>query len=276
MSDPTVNFVAGMAAGFTQSLAGHPFDTCKVLMQVQQGEKKSLFKTARDLVQTNGARALYRGVTAPLASSLVFNSIMFGTYEEFKQMFTVNGELGLMGRSSAAVLAGACEAIVYCPTEYIKNRVQTATGYTNPWREIKLSVRQGGMPSLFKGLTPTLARECTGNIFYFGAYEYVKNNYNIPRPNATLAEQSIVAGGLAGTAYWVLMLPIDTVKTLIQTDSQLNPRYKSTLDCVRQTLAQRGPLGFYNGFTPTVIRAFPANAVLFLTFEYVKEYMENK
>lgn len=240
-------------------------------MQVQ-GIDRSFYQTARDFVGKEGFRGLYRGVTAPLASSLVFNSIMFGTYEEFKTFFTVNGHLSLAGWTASAVLCGACESVVYCPTEYIKNRVQTAPGYTNPWHELKLSVNEGGVTSVFRGLGPTLTRECTGNVFYFGAYEFVKNNY--PRPEATIMEQAVVGGGCAGIAYWTAMLPVDTIKTLLQTDSRITPKYKSTFDCVRQTFASRGLSGFYRGFTPTVLRAFPANATLFMTFEYVKGAMK--
>jgi hypothetical protein len=35
-----------------------------------------------------------------------------------------------------------------------------------------------------------------------------------------------LAGGIGGTAYWCFNYPIDYVKTLIQSDSFENPKYK--------------------------------------------------
>ena len=46
-----------------------------------------------------------------------------------------------------------------------------------------------------------------------------------------------------------------------------NPRYKGIADCVSQTLKAEGIGGFYKGFVPCILRAFPANGATFLAFE---------
>jgi hypothetical protein len=43
-----------------------------------------------------------------------------------------------------------------------------------------------------------------------------------------------LAGGMAGTSYWIFNYPVDYVKTLMQTDKLGNPQFKSTLDCFSQ------------------------------------------
>jgi solute carrier family 25 carnitine/acylcarnitine transporter 20/29 len=38
-------------------------------------------------------------------------------------------------------------------------------------------------------------------------------------------------------------------------------------DCAAKTLATEGIGGFYKGFVPCILRAFPANAATFFAFE---------
>jgi hypothetical protein len=75
----------------------------------------------------------------------------------------------------------------------------------------------------------------------------------------------LVAGGLAGMAYWGVPYPIDTIKSTVQT----MPQGTSTLSVARKLISERGFLGLYKGCSVTLIRAFPGNAVTFWMFERV-------
>lgn len=86
----------------------------------------------------------------------------------------------------------------------------------------------------------------------------------------------VAAGGCAGVLYTAATHPVDTVKSLVQTDSIETPRYRGFLDGWRQVLAQggghggvKGFLGLYRGLSPALARAFVGNSVLFLTYESV-------
>lgn len=74
----------------------------------------------------------------------------------------------------------------------------------------------------------------------------------------------------AFTAFWIPCYPIDFCKTLIQTDNVNNPRYSGLMDCMRQTVRAEGIAGLYKGIGPCLARAFPANAVTFLTYQWTK------
>lgn len=70
------------------------------------------------------------------------------------------------------------------------------------------------------------------------------------------------------------LLQIDTVKSLVQTDSIETPRYRGFSDGLRQAVARagggfKGVVGLYRGLSPAIGRAFVGNAVLFLTYESV-------
>lgn len=53
------------------------------------------------------------------------------------------------------------------------------------------------------------------------------------------------------------------IKSRIQTDKITSPKFTSTLDCIKQTINAGGIRSLFRGLTPTIIRAFPVNAVTF-------------
>ena len=77
----------------------------------------------------------------------------------------------------------------------------------------------------------------------------------------------MTAGALAGYVFWLFGFPFDLIKTKIQTDSFVNPRFKSISECVKQTYSAGGIAGFYRGLLPCMLRAGPVNAGCFLAYE---------
>ena len=87
--------------------------------------------------------------------------------------------------------------------------------------------------------------------------------------NDTLIRESmwnpIISGGMAGIAAWLPCYPQDVVKSVIQSSEK---RINLT-EAVQKIYRTSGWRGFFKGFTPTIIRAFPANAATFLGYELV-------
>ena len=81
------------------------------------------------------------------------------------------------------------------------------------------------------------------------------------------------AGAIAGYVFWLFGFPIDLIKTKIQSDSFVNPKFKSILECIQQTYNAGGLKGFYRGLLPCMLRAGPVNAGCFLTYEYSMKYL---
>ncbi len=57
---------------------------------------------------------------------------------------------------------------------------------------------------------------------------------------------------------------LDVVKSRMQADDPLSPRYKSMLDCFRQCYAEGGPRIFLRGMVAVSLRAFPLNGATFV------------
>jgi ornithine carrier protein len=80
----------------------------------------------------------------------------------------------------------------------------------------------------------------------------------------------ISAGAIAGVAYNICMYPADTIKSVMQTNAATLSMDSQSV--ARTIYAQYGLRGFYRGVTPTVLRAMPANAALFYSYESVHAF----
>lgn len=143
---------------------------------------------------------------------------------------------------------------------------------------------QGGIRSMYRGLVPFAQREMLGNTAYFMAYEHAKefllNKFVHSAPKMSPEKEHVrtyqaiaLAGGYAGFMYWVVVFPVDTVKSVMQADSLTNPRYRGVVDCVQKLYKEGGPARFVRGISPSLIRSFPANAVTFVAFETCMSFL---
>lgn len=277
---------AGTVGGTAQILVGHPFDTVKVKLQSMKtpapGAKpqySGAVDVVRKVMRTEGIRGLYAGIQAPLPFVAVFNATLFaanGTMRRVIGQGRSDNELSIGEVGLAGIGAGAAVSFVACPTELVKCRLQAQPGvFAGAIDCTRQVVASRGMSGLFTGMQATMLREMGGNCFYFMAYT-ASLRAMVPKGGSMddlRAPHFMLAGGMAGLAFWIPCYPLDFAKTLIQTDSETNPRYRGLLDCVRQTVRQNGIAALYKGVGPCVARAFPANAVTFLAYEWTKKQL---
>lgn len=72
-----------------------------------------------------------------------------------------------------------------------------------------------------------------------------------------------VAGATAGISETLLMYPLDVVKTRMQLQSRLNPKYTGPLDCFVKTLRNEGATRFYRGIASPILMEVPKRATKF-------------
>ncbi|GJM91548.1 hypothetical protein PR202_ga07928 [Eleusine coracana subsp. coracana] len=292
MGDVAKDLTAGTMGGVANLFVGHPFDTIKVKLQSQptpapgQLPKYSgAIDAVKQTVAAEGPRGLYKGMGAPLATVAAFNAVLFSARGQMEAL--LRSEPGVPLTVKQQVVAGAGAGVVVsflaCPTELIKCRLQAqsslaeaaaASGVAVPKGPIDVAkhvVRDAGARGLFKGLVPTLGREVPGNAVIFGVYEAVKQYLAGGTDTSSLSRGSqIMAGGLAGAAFWLTVYPTDVVKSVIQVDDFKNPRYSGSMDAFRKIVAADGVKGLYKGFGPAMARSVPANAATFVAYEITR------
>lgn len=103
----------------------------------------------------------------------------------------------------------------------------------------------------------TIAREVPAFGAYFWTYEYLTRREDLS-PIST--SSMLMAGGTAGAVSWIVIYPIDVIKSRMQIDDS---KYKNSMDCLRKSVSKEGFGFLYRGLTPTILRAFPVNAATF-------------
>ena len=81
--------------------------------------------------------------------------------------------------------------------------------------------------------------------------------------------KNLVAGGFAGFCSVMANNPIDVIKTLRQ--GKDSHRFNGTMDCVKYIMKESGPLGFYRGVGPRLMRVVADVALTFAIFNGIKD-----
>ncbi|KAG7208290.1 hypothetical protein KM043_014532 [Ampulex compressa] len=83
---------------------------------------------------------------------------------------------------------------------------------------------------------------------------------------------TIMAGGFAGIANWIVGMPPDVLKSRLQTAPE--GTYKNGIrEIFTVLMREEGPRALYKGCTPVMLRAFPANAACFVGFEVAMTFL---
>lgn len=172
----------------------------------------------------------------------------------------------LVWNGLAGALAGMAQSIISSPMELLKTRAQILPDST-VWKCAADILRtEGGLRGLYRGFGITLARDCPAFATYFFTYEYLLEQFSSSKKNNPSLADMLLAGGTAGTVSWLVIYPLDVIKSRIQAD---NCRYKSLTDCVRQTISQEGLGVLMRGCSPTLLRAFPTNGATFTVVTWI-------
>jgi len=84
---------------------------------------------------------------------------------------------------------------------------------------------------------------------------------------------SFFAGGIGGSASWLLSYPVDYVKTKMQSQNLSDLSYRNSIDCAKQMYRIEGIRTFFKGLGITLLRSFPVNGIAFFSYEYIMRKM---
>lgn len=188
-----------------------------------------------------------------------------------------------VGHALAGTLAGWTVSFIAAPIEHIKARLQiqyqaqkSQRLYSGPIDCTRKIFASHGLRGLYHGLSATLLFR-TFFFFWWGSYDlltrYFQQNTNLSTPAV-----NFWAGGLSAQVFWLTSYPSDVVKQRVMTDPLAagERRFPRWRDAARQVYCEGGARGFWRGFVPCFLRAFPANAVALVAFEGVMRSLGDK
>jgi solute carrier family 25 (mitochondrial carnitine/acylcarnitine transporter), member 20/29 len=239
----------------------------------------SMFQTLVHTFRASGVRGLYRGVSAPLLAAAFVFAVSFWGYDTGQRIiryWTHHSHLTLLELCLAGGISGVPSALLMAPSERIKILMQTDSRYTTMLACGLEILREGGVRSLMRGTLLTLCRDVPGSMAWFGTYEYVKHLFMMSQGhvNASRLPPVVIlfAGGLAGTVYWMVSMPVDVLKSRLQ--SAPEGTYSGVMDVFVKVMRAEGPAALFKGTAPALMRAFPANAACFYGMEVSKQFLD--
>lgn len=269
-----LGLIPGAVGGLCSVCVGHPMDLIKVRVQASTIAQKpgTLLRT---ILTTEGIAGCYVGVTAPLLAVTPAFALTFASYEITKQALLTESaaQLTLGQTSIAGGVSGIFLAAVLGPLERIKCLVQVYptryTGFNDCLRQV---YNEGGVRSIARGTFLTVGRDVPGNAAYFVTYETIRRTLlQEPKDSFTTGIVTLLGGGMAGVANWIVAIPFDTVKSKWQVAP--TGKYNNPGAIVKEIIRTQGIGGLFRGLAPALMRAFPANAACLLGVETTRSLL---
>eukprot|EP00560_Eucampia_antarctica_P001557 CAMPEP_0197833212 /NCGR_PEP_ID=MMETSP1437-20131217/18204_1 /TAXON_ID=49252 ORGANISM="Eucampia antarctica, Strain CCMP1452" /NCGR_SAMPLE_ID=MMETSP1437 /ASSEMBLY_ACC=CAM_ASM_001096 /LENGTH=264 /DNA_ID=CAMNT_0043437129 /DNA_START=151 /DNA_END=942 /DNA_ORIENTATION=+ len=259
-------------------------DTIKVRMQTNPSIFTGLMQTGRKTITEEGISALWKGAVPTAMGMVAENAVAFSVNEALKRAFpdpNKNSSLNNDGRPDLlrpffmGAITGCCSALVLLPSEIIKAKTQVLVGSEGASSNevFRRMMQRQGIKSIFCGLDSQLMRDGPFYAVFFGGYElncYLFRTYVPSMPDEL---NYFLSGGFAGMMGWFAAMPFDVPKTNVQSrwDTKIVGSYFPEM---AKIIRKRGFFALYNGLGPTLVRAFPANAALFLGVETGKKFFD--
>ncbi|KAI1778190.1 mitochondrial carrier [Hypoxylon cercidicola] len=184
------------------------------------------------------------------------------------------------GHGLAGVMAGCTVSFIAAPVEHVKARLQIQYSakkaerlYTGPLDCIRKIYGAHGIAGVYKGFFATLLFR-SFFFFWWGSYDVLSRVLS-DRTSLSAPSINFWAGGLSAQIFWLTSYPSDVVKQRIMTDpmgGKLNdgtPRFRNWGQAAQAVYREGGAKGYWRGFVPCFLRAFPANAMALVAFEGV-------
>ncbi|RDW74397.1 putative mitochondrial carrier protein [Aspergillus mulundensis] len=281
------------------------FDTVKVRLQTS---KDAHFKGPLDCVmqtvRKEGVAGLYKGATPPLVGWMVMDSVMLGSLTLYRRLLLENvfsnpsiramtpfakyqpdpHALPSFGHGIAGIMAGTTVSFIAAPVEHVKARLQIQYAadkskrlYSGPIDCTRRILSTHGISGLYRGLCATIFFR-SFFFFWWGSYD-VLTRLMKERTSLSAPAINFWAGGISAQIFWLTSYPSDVVKQRLMTDPMGGAlgdgerKFRWWKDAAKAVHQERGWRGYWRGFVPCFLRAFPANAMALVAFEGVMRWL---
>ena len=290
--------IGGFSAGVLGTIIGYPLDTIKTRMQTSN--QGTMLNVTKEMARVEGWRGFYKGVTLPLLSLTILNTLNFTSFNFWWRVLqpqtegtgTSSQQTHLPSVFLAGALAGPIASIISTPEHFIKTQMQIDNTRSSPlFKNGSLAAAKtlysstNSIRVFYIGHASNTLRESIFLGLYFTSYQALRavivNNTNLDKAAIPLA------GGLAGALAWVGSFPLDNIKANVMSDyfmvkhssttqNKSKPFAhisKSMITTGKKILLEKGVAGLYKGVQPSLIRAFLVSGSRFTAYEVAVSFM---
>lgn len=274
-------FSCSVSAGLVAGFLTNPTETIRVRWQVlsmtsPSATETGLLQFSRQILKSEGLiRGLWLpGCTGWMAAFGGAFGVRMGIYESVR--CGVESTTGLSRSPTTAFIAGLCTGsianAVCCPFFQAKNRLQ-AQGSSGPqrslFRELVSITQENGFTGLYRGVPALFMRGgliAGGQLFGYDTTKRFMVSQGVQEGQVVHLASSSVSAVSAVLA----SAPADVVLNRYQAGPRLGKHYSGLLDVASELVRTEGPLAFYKGVVPNVVKFLPLFLMSMPLFEQLR------
>jgi Mitochondrial carrier protein len=217
-----------------------------------------------------------------IAGGLAGSTATLVTYPLDLARGRIAGKVGMVAAITDAAASTATTTTTTSTATTMKPKV-----YNGMIQTILVTVKDEGIAGLYKGVTPTLlgAMPYVGIQFgtvgllekYFDRNSSSNNSHNLNIGGEKKKQhdplQKMVFGGISGIVAGAITYPNDTVRRMMQLQGSRGTvvQYNGYMHCLTSIVQEHGVSRLYRGWTINMIRMAPNTAVVFGSYEFLKQ-----
>jgi Mitochondrial carrier protein len=266
---------SAMVGNFAMNLLMQPFDILKMAMQastVQQGPsdlKPTMLSVTRKIYREAGVMGFYRGTMMNFIGGGLIASYRWTVYrdQKLKSKHENKGESKMGYRiMNTSLMLGLFMPIITTPFDHARIRMNTKGYigvYSNQLNGIYRIYKEHGARTLYRGNVLQVLRDVIFFAVFFTIFEDIRSYFD-KQDHPFLGLN--VASFTGAMAAWLISYPLDTIKTVKQSDSLTNPVW-TTRGYLMHLKAQRRLGDLYQGIGSIMVRSVPINIVFFSVWD---------
>lgn len=245
----------------------------------------SIWQCLKHIVQTEGSRALFKGLGPNIVGVAPSRAIYFCAYSKAKN--TLNA-VGMIPANSplvhimSASCAGFVSASLTNPIWFVKTRLQldsNANGKMTVGQCVRRIYATKGLTGFYKGITASYFG-ISETVIHFVIYEALKKKLNElrharPSDDKTSRDflEFMAAGATSKTIASVVAYPHEVARTRLREEGN---KYRSFWQTIFTVWKEEGKAGLYRGLGTQLVRQIPNTAIMMATYEAVVYVLSNQ
>ncbi|VDO04275.1 unnamed protein product [Rodentolepis nana] len=284
-----LNFVIGGLAGCCAKSVIAPLDRAKINFQASEMcfNVKTLLHFFKKSYRTAGITSFWRGNSATLTRIFPYSACQYGVHEKAKQFLGLtdisNNSLSITQvrsrRFIAGCTAGSVSVALTYPLDLVRARmaITERVRYANLFDIARMTYREEGLLSLYRGFTPALIGILPYSGIAFSTFETLKE-WRLKRrispdgrsPQRLRPIENLFCGAFAGVLGQTASYPLDIVRRRMQTAG--HPEYTRSIVGTMRIVYQHEGLfhGLFKGVTMNWIKGPIAGAISFTVFHQLQ------
>ncbi|CAM9638312.1 unnamed protein product, partial [Ascophyllum nodosum] len=252
--------VAGAVSRSVAQTALHPANVIKTMLQAKGSVRAMLPLTWSTLSRGAGAQFLLS-----LPNGALHFAVLENTRTRMAELLPVRSASFLLDFASSSTATALC-SVMSTPQMVLTNRIMAGV-YPNLLNGVRSVIKTEGVRGFYVGWWPGLVQKVPSYGLTWVLFQQVKDlHYRVTKRLPTNAE-NFWLGSTAAAGSVTIMIPMDTVKTRLVTQSTSPQAYTGILNCFSRMLREEGLGSFYNSLTPRLVSVVPMIGVQYFVYE---------